>query len=269
MLNDDDAMICLTMTKVKAIYKVMIDVLGYVMDTRTLIRSRRAALNMSQAELASRMRVDQAFVSRIEGGNTDLPLGRVKLLAQALQIEEMEILRAVLEGKGIKAKDDQAVMAEIAKLYDAPPATPTFRRKRTEKVAAIGLKAVPIVGSVPAEGAMLALKNDEPLVEKCVEFVNIDESLVRSSWARFAVRVKGDYMKDIYEDGQLLVVGSKPYGEGSKVLVKFRGEDEVVRLGLLETGDTLKLVQPRKKYSRAFHIEETEFVFRVTVVVEQ
>ena len=75
----------------------------------------------------------QAFVSRIEGGNTDLPLGRLKVLAQALQLEELDILRAVLEGKGIKAKDDQAVLAEIAKLYDAPPATPTFRRNEPRK----------------------------------------------------------------------------------------------------------------------------------------
>ncbi|MFC1403019.1 MULTISPECIES: helix-turn-helix domain-containing protein [Streptacidiphilus] len=57
------------------------------MTAAELIRNRRTALGLSQAELAARAGTGQAFVSRVESGRTTPTLPVLQRLAAALDCD--------------------------------------------------------------------------------------------------------------------------------------------------------------------------------------
>lgn len=57
------------------------------------VKEQRNRLNVSQEELAMRIGADQAYVSRIEGGQMNVTLETVEQIALALQIDIVELLR--------------------------------------------------------------------------------------------------------------------------------------------------------------------------------
>lgn len=63
------------------------------MDTKDLLRARRIELGLSQLDVAKYVGVSEATVSRWESGDiANMAAGRIKLLAEVLQISPMAIL---------------------------------------------------------------------------------------------------------------------------------------------------------------------------------
>jgi len=57
------------------------------------VRARRAALGISQEELAMRIDTDQAYVSRIEAGQMNVTLETVEQIASALGVDAAEFFK--------------------------------------------------------------------------------------------------------------------------------------------------------------------------------
>jgi transcriptional regulator with XRE-family HTH domain len=58
------------------------------------VRARRAALGISQEELALRIGADQAYVSRIEAGRMNVTLETAEAIAAALEADVAALLAA-------------------------------------------------------------------------------------------------------------------------------------------------------------------------------
>jgi transcriptional regulator with XRE-family HTH domain len=58
------------------------------------VRARRAALGISQEELALRIGADQAYVSRIEAGRMNVTLETAQAIAAALEADVTALLAA-------------------------------------------------------------------------------------------------------------------------------------------------------------------------------
>ena len=61
----------------------------FAMRLRTLREKRK----MTQAELAEKVGVSRAYLSRLEMGRHDPPLSRLRKLAKALRVNVAELLR--------------------------------------------------------------------------------------------------------------------------------------------------------------------------------
>ena len=57
------------------------------------VREHRRLLRVSQEELAMRIGADQAYVSRIEGGQMNVTLETVEQIATALNVDLAELLK--------------------------------------------------------------------------------------------------------------------------------------------------------------------------------
>lgn len=155
-----------------------------------------------------------------------------------------------------------AVVPSISEIVSAMQEESLSSMRRINAVAEDKLEVyqVPIIGSVPAGGPILAEEN-------LMGYMPIPSLFLKGGQEVFCLKVNGDSMVDIdIEDGDYVLVQQQYTAEnGQTVIARINGEVTVKRFYL--TKDTVRLEPANKKF-KAIESREVEIVGVVIKVIK-
>ncbi len=169
------------------------------------LKERRKELGLTMLEVAQKIGVSEATVSRWESGDiANMRRDKIVSLASALQVSPSFIM----------GWEDQDDIYQYKNVIPVPP-----------------MKKIPLVGTIACGAPILAAENIE-----CE--VNMPENIN----ADFALRCKGDSMIEAHiYDGDIVYIRKQPVvenGEIAAVLI----EDEATLKRFYKSGDTITLM---------------------------
>lgn len=196
-----------------------------------LIRERRLNLGLGQADIAKKVGIDPTVISRIENGKYDLPPPYVGLVARAISVEKIMVIKGLLESREIKFADDKEAEAKFERLLGLEPlyeSTNVQTRSRVKRRAQSQSPlvptgpdrvAIPVAATITAEGADLRVsESGVPTVPTDAETIEIGDT----TNPLFVIRVEGDFMQPIFMDGSRVVVSGVAYFPNVPVLVSLK-----------------------------------------------
>ena len=163
------------------------------------LKERRIQLNLTQKEVAERVGVSEATISRWEGGQiANMKRQYIAAYAAALQTTPGFIMTG--------QKEDTA--EEISSAASIPPGFLPMPE----------MEQVPLIGSIACGTPILAEQNIEQIVS------------VPTAWhATFTLMCKGDSMSPRIQDGDLVAVRSQPEVENGEIAAVRIGEEATLK----------------------------------------
>lgn len=181
------------------------------MDVKDLIKLQRIKIGLSQKEVADKVGVSEATVSRWESGFiANMRRDRIEKLAKALEVSPMQLM--VTSGEMPTAS------------AHAPP-----------------MCRIPIVGEIRAGCPILAEENIEGY--ECADIHGDQRSF-------FYLRVKGDSMIGArIHDGDLVLIRQQPCAEDGQIVACLINGDEATLKRFYKHGHTVILKPENSAYS--------------------
>lgn len=234
-----------------------------------LRKAKHISLDKMAEELNSQYNtnISKSMISRWEHGKTDPQMKYVRILADYFNVSSNEIM----EYKDIDTKDSQKY--KLLNIYDQLEPT---RKSNVYNYAANQLNKqknnysssflgddkhlVYIYGAVSAGTGEYIPQDDDKPEKVIVEGVVPDHD--------FAVRVNGDSMEPVFNDGQIIYVNKLDNVEvrnNQFVIAEVDGEFYVKKLKL-EKGD-VQLISLNKKYPNITIHEYNDFAIRGVVII--
>jgi transcriptional regulator with XRE-family HTH domain len=223
-----------------------------------LIRDRRTFLGLSQSDLALRIGLDQTLISKVENEKYPFPVSYVRLLADSLNLKEMEVIKALLRSRGVPFDSEKDATNKFERLLGLNPvlettdvSTPSRRLRKVRSQYPLDRQGptltpvtIPVLGSVGRSGATLPV-NDLGIPTETRPELSIG-SLFAAHQPEFAVELDGSFLEPNFVEKSRLIAGKKHYLDGDPVFL--RTHEGKCYVGYLNTrGETVSLVTPQNK----------------------
>ena len=184
------------------------------MDICKRLKERRKELNLTMLQVANKIGVSEATVSRWESGDiANMRRDKIVSLANALQVSP-----AFIMGEETEADQD---------IYNYENVIPVPNMKK-----------VPLLGTIACGEHILAIENIECEVE-----------MPENIRADFALRCKGDSMIDAHiYDGDIVYIRQQPIVDNGEIAVVLIGEEATLKR-FYHNGDTVTLMPCNPRYS--------------------
>lgn len=181
------------------------------MEVKDILSSRRLELKLTMKEVADRVGVSEGTISRWESGEiANMRRDKIMLLAQALQLSPGVIM-------GWEDHDSPV-----------PPAYPNIHP--------VAVKSFPLFDGIAAGEPIL-------MPDGIDAYVDADEPIR----ADFALKVHGDSMEPLIQDGSIVFVRSQPTVETGQIAVVAIDSDATLKR-FYRSGDTITLVAENPRY---------------------
>ena len=161
------------------------------MSVKDLIKEKRILLGMTMKEVADKVGVSEATISRWESGEiSNMRRGAISALAKALNISPNEIME-----------------------WEAP-ASHQSHRKKGVRIPVLGY----VVAGIPIEA-----------IEDIIDYEEIDEELARTG-DFFALQVRGESMEPVLYEDDVVIVRKQPTADtGDIAIVLINGDEATIK----------------------------------------
>lgn len=193
------------------------------------IKKYRLARNYSQEVLGEKLGLRKKAISLYEYGEIRFNMDRLRGLAKALGVTPVKLLEGTEAYMGME------------------PVVP-------------GIIKLPILGSVPAGGPVMAEEN-------IIGHIPLPEMFTKSE-NDFCLQIRGDSMEDVgISDGDYILVHPQPIAENGQTVIA-RIDGEVTCKRFYRAGDKCRLEPANHKY-KPIDCDELEIIGIVTKVIKE
>lgn len=237
------------------------------------IKDRRLDLKLTQTDLAKRTGYsDKSMIAKIEAGKVDLPLSKIEIFADALEVSPSTLMgetweNDILANARLDIVDNfDGDAFQIAKFQESEQndALDVPIKKETPNVEPISIGAtvrIPVYGRIPAGTPMEAIEEIEDYIDVPVEMD--PDSLL-------ALKVVGNSMYPKYIEGDYVIIRRQPDCEsGQDCAVRINGYDTTLKKVIKERdGIMLQPINPEYAPKKYEYTDEFNPVYIIGVVVE-
>lgn len=217
------------------------------MEIKDIIRIKRLEKNLTLKELADKIGVSEATVSRWETGN----IKNMKRKGISNLADVLEISPAIIMGwEEYKEFDENAPTQRLDTINFKPKIIPV---------------KIPILGSVPTGIPIEA-------IEDIIGYEEIHPDMAKRG-SFFALQIKGDSMLPILQEDDIVIVREQPDVESGDIAVIFNGDNEATVKQIKKEENGIWVIPFNTEHAfkkRFYHYEDENNSIRIVgKVVEQ